>query len=130
MRDDQQLLQCRPALPLPAKQSTEEEQFQNQTLRPILKMQHPLLVRLFAAEIRRRKNVFFALSPADQLVWISDAVSGNPRFRSLLLGTVIGHFTLEELCVFERNESEYMRRMTNLIIQRLQSVDLEEFRKM
>jgi hypothetical protein len=129
MRDDQQLLQCRPVIQLPATPSSGEEQFQNETLRPILKMQHPLLVRLFAAEIRRRKNVFFALSPADQLVWIADAVRANPRFRSLLLGTVIGHFTLDELFRFERNESEYLRRIVSLIIQRLQSVDLEEFRK-
>ena len=58
MRDEQQLLQLRPDLQLTPHPSKPDEQFQNQTLRPILKLQHPLLVKLFEtaheAECSRR----------------------------------------------------------------------------
>jgi len=125
MRDEQQLLQLRPDLQLPANQSKPEEAFQNQTLRPILKMQHPLLVHLFSTHIQKRKNVFFKLPKPARLEWITDAVRADQRFRNLLVGTVIGHFTIEELRIFESNEAEFLRRLTKLIIQRLQSEDFE-----
>ena len=125
MRDEHQLLQLRPDLQLPASQSKPEEVFQNQTLRPILKMQHPLLIHLFNAHIQKRKNVFFKLAKPARLEWITDAVRADQRFRNLLFGTVIGHFTIDELRTFESNEAEFLRRLTKLIIQRLQSEDFE-----
>ena len=39
-----------------------EERFQNETLRPILKLQNPLLVAVFLAYIEMRKGVFYGLS--------------------------------------------------------------------
>jgi hypothetical protein len=126
MRDEQLLRQLRPDLQLPLQSSKPDECFQNQTLRPILKMQHALLVQLFATHIRKRKNVFFKLSAPAQMEWITNAVRADQRFRNLLVGTVVGHFSLDELAVFEANEAECLRRLVNLIIQRLQSVDFEE----
>ncbi len=129
MRDEQQLLQLRPDLQLPIQTSKPEEQFQNKTLRPILKLQHELLVQLFVSEIQKRKNVFFQLAPPARLEWISNALRSDPRLRNRLAGTVIGHFTLEEVQTYEANEAEYSRRLVNMIIQRLQSVDFEGERK-
>ena len=88
-------------------------------------MQHPLLVHLFSTHIQKRKNVFFKLPKPARLEWITDAVRADQRFRNLLVGTVIGHFTIEELRIFESNEAEFLRRLTKLIIQRLQSEDFE-----
>ena len=39
-----------------------EERFQNETLRPILKLQNPLLIEVFYNYIEKRKGVFFELS--------------------------------------------------------------------
>lgn len=125
MRNEKKLLQLRPELQLPEHPSGSEEQFQNQTLRPILKMQHALLAEMFATHIRRRKNAYFQMAPAARLEWISNAVRADQRFRNLLVGTVVGHFTLAELQTFEAHEAECARRLVNMIIQRLQSVDFE-----
>jgi len=38
-----------------------EERFQNATLRPILKLQNPLLVAVFHNYIQKRKGVFYDL---------------------------------------------------------------------
>ncbi|MCC6463597.1 MAG: glyoxalase [Saprospiraceae bacterium] len=125
MRNEQALLQLRPDLNLPTNTSGPEEIFQNQTLRPILKMQHALLVQLLASHIRKHKSAFFQLPETARLDWISNVVRADLRFRNLLVGTVLGHFTLEELHSFEAHEAECLRRLIQLIIQRLQSVEVE-----
>jgi len=125
MRDEQKLLQLRPELQLPSLPSGVEEQFQNQTLRPILKMQHPLLARLMLAQIQRYKGTFFQLSKPNRLEWIANTMRDDARLRHLLAGTIVGHFTMDEWSVFEANEAECMRRLMQLMVQRLQSVDFE-----
>ena len=123
---DQQLLALRPDLSLNIAQSTPEEAFQNQTLRPILKMQHPLLAGLFTAYIHKRKDAYFLLSKSARLAWIAHSVRTDLRFRNLLVGTVIGHFTEKELAEYLANEPENMRRIVGLLVQRLQSVGFEK----
>jgi hypothetical protein len=125
MRDEQKLLQLRPDLQLSTLQSSVEEHFQNQTLRPILKMQHPLLARLMFAQILKYKSAFFKLSKPDRLEWIAHTLREDARLRHLLAGTIIGHFTLDELKSFEANEAECMRRLMQMMVQRLQSVDFD-----
>ena len=41
---------------------SQEEQFQNNTLRPIAKLQNDLLVAVFRNYVRKHKNVFYDLS--------------------------------------------------------------------
>ena len=125
MRDEQKLLQLRPELQLPTLQSGVEEQFQNQTLRPILKMQHLLLASLMLTQIQRYKGTFFQLSKPDRLEWIANTLREDARLRHLLAGTIIGHFTMDELEIFEANEAECMRRLMQMMVQRLQSVDFD-----
>lgn len=122
---DQQLLTIRPDLSLDTTQSTPEEAFQNQTLRPILKMQHPLLAGLFNAYIHKRKDAYFLLSKSARLAWIAHSVRTDLRFRNLLVGAVIGHFTEKELAEYLANEPENMRRIVGLLVQRLQSVNFQ-----
>ncbi len=120
---DQQLLAIRPDLSLDITQSTPEETFQNQTLRPILKMQHSLLTGLFMAYIHKRKDAYFLLSKAARVAWIAHSVRTDLKFRNILVGAIIGHFTTKELSEYLANEPENMRRIVGLLVQRLQSVN-------
>ena len=118
-----QLIQSiRPDLDLDSSQSTPAEQFQNQTLRPILKFQHELLVAAFRAYIDKRHGVFFQLSAKDRVEWIKHSVQKDQSLRNTLTGMVLGHFTLEEWATFHKNEAEHSRRLIQMLIQRLQSV--------
>ena len=101
------------------------ERFQNQSLRPILKFQNDLLVDLFRQYIKKRKNKYLELIPEKRKEYIAQHIRQDLKFKNLLLGTIIGQFTLEELKVFQLEEKELIRRTTNLIIQRLQSQALE-----
>lgn len=123
-----QLIQSiRPDLDLDSSQSTPAEQFQNQTLRPILKFQHELLVAAFHAYIEKRHGVFFQLSAKDRVEWIKHSVQKDQSLRNTLTGMVLGHFTLEEWAIFQVNEAEHSRRLIQMLIQRLQSA-LESFK--
>ena len=118
---NQELLSIRPNLSLPTIETGMIEQFQNTTLRPILKYQHDLLILLFKNYIIKRKNAYAKLTPLQKLDYIQQAVKIDVAFKNRLAGLVIGHFTDEELNTFFENETEVLSRLTDLIVQRLQS---------
>jgi hypothetical protein len=123
---DKKIIELRPELPNVTLPTIEDnnpilsiEGFQNQTLRPILKLQHDLLVAIFKHNISVRKNVFFNLPEKSRSEYISHTLRSDLKFKNRLIGVTIGHFTLEEYSFFENNEAELTRRMTDLLIQRL-----------
>lgn len=120
MRDDQ-LIALRPTLALDNAQATDIERFQNETLRPILKLQHDLIILCFKQYIILRKNEYANLSKLQRPVYIEQVIKQDIKFRNKLLGCLIGLFTLSEMTFFYQHESELTRRATQLIIQRLQS---------
>lgn len=97
------------------------EAFQNATLRPILKLQHELLVSLYRHFLSKRKVAFHNLSRQRQLDWIAESLSTDNRLRGIILGMVIGHFTAEELTIYLQQETELRKRIMHLATQRLQS---------
>jgi hypothetical protein len=122
---EENLIALRPILPIETAESNEIEQFQNATLRPILKFQHDLFVALFRNYIEKRKNTFIDLSKGQRLAYISASIKDDLKFKNRLLGVAIGHFTLSEFAIFSENEAELTRRFAALLIQRLQSAVLE-----
>ena len=95
------------------------EQFQNATLRPIIKMQNHLLVVVFKNYISKRKNVFFDLSLPKQLSYIENAIQKDMKFRNSLKGMVIGQFTVEEYEIYIKDSSALNKRMMNIVKERL-----------
>ncbi|MUU77135.1 glyoxalase [Winogradskyella endarachnes] len=96
-----------------------EEAFQNKTLRPIIKLQHDLIIAVFKNYIRKHKNVFYSLSLEDQLKYISNAIQKDIKFRNSLKGMVIGQFTVDEYELYIKNSSALNKRLTNIIKERL-----------
>ena len=125
---DKDLKDIRPAIPTitEVNVTTVMEQFQNKTLRPILKFQNQLLLKSFQQYIIKRKNKFHQLPPIQKLEYIQKNIRNDLKFRNLLTGIIIGHFTLEEFDIYQNNESELSRRITSLLIQRLQD-QVDEF---
>lgn len=105
--------------------TSDAEKFQNRTLRPILKLQHELLIDLFKNYIEKRKGIFHKMREEEKLKYTENSIRKDLKFKNLLLGIIIGHFTAEETVLFFKADNENSRRMTNLIIQRLQSQVLE-----
>ena len=96
-----------------------DERFQNQTLRPVIKLQNELLVEAFKNYINKHKRVFYDLSLEKKLEYIEHAIQKDIKFRNSLKGVVIGQFTLEEYKTYIQNSSALNKRMMNMVIERL-----------
>lgn len=101
--------------------SSAEEKFQNETLRPILKIQNDLFVAVFINYAVKQKNVFFALTPEKKMNYIENVIHRDIKFRNSLKGIVLGLFTISEYNEYIQNSSNLNKRMMNLLIERLQS---------
>ncbi|MDP5028550.1 MAG: glyoxalase [Flavobacterium sp.] len=101
--------------------SSIEEKFQNQTLRPILKFQNDLFIEVFKNYATKQKGVFFTMSPEKKLIYIENAIQRDIKFRNSLKGIVIGMFTISEYKDYIQNSSNINKRMMNLLIERLKS---------
>ncbi len=119
----QNLLQIRPQI-LSAKVNHSmsfDEQFQNRTLRPIIKLQNQLLVAAFQNYITKHKNQYYELCLEKQLGYIENAIQKDIKFRNSLKGMIIGQFTVEEYGTYIKNSSALNKRMMNTVIERLKS---------
>ena len=115
------IIKIRPVLNLKkSSQITDEESFQNYTLRPIIKLQSPVLIETYRNYIIKHKNVFYELSNEKKLDYIENSINKNQKFRNLLKGMIIGLFTIEEYHIYKKNSSSLNKRMMNIILKRLQ----------
>jgi hypothetical protein len=114
------LRKVRPELNLPKLENMSvEEVFQNQTLRPILKMQHDILLGLCF-------DFFSAFNPSwkDNDVeklksFVEQQLSNNKNLRNQIIGMVIGQFTTEELCSYLELKKELNKRIVQMSSQRI-----------
>ncbi len=95
----QNLLAIRPQIPSAKVNDTmsTEEQFQNVTLRPVLKLQNFLLIAAFKNYIAKHKNAFYELSVEKRMMYIENAVQKDIKFRNALKGMLIGQFTVQSM---------------------------------
>ncbi|TDE15431.1 glyoxalase [Dyadobacter psychrotolerans] len=115
-----QLLALRPQI-LTGQTQTPIEEFQNKSLRPILKLQNDLLIKAFRQYIEKHKSRFDKLNTSEKNDFVIRALRQDHQFRHFLRGVVVGHFTDEEWLFFELNENEVNKRTMKLVEQRLLS---------
>jgi hypothetical protein len=114
------ILTLRPALNLEIEHSNEQEKLQNNTLRPILKLQNDLLLQCFQSYCIQRKCNFEMLDETRQRDFIEESLRKDQRFKQLLIGLIIGLFTVEEYNEYAKNDKEYNRRIITMTTKRLQ----------
>lgn len=102
-------------------QSSAEEIFQNQTLRPILKLQNDLLVQVFINYAIKQKGDFFGFNPEKKAAYIENAIQRDMKFRNSLKGIVIGLFSLIEYQEYIQNSSNLNKRMMTMLVERLKN---------
>ena len=112
----------RPQLDLPALEATTpEEQFQNQILRPILKLQNELYLALFAAYALRQHQDFPKATPAQKRNFVTDSLQKDAALKNTFIGITIGMLTPQELEVYLQHSRNYNRRITTMIAERIVS---------
>lgn len=102
-------------------QSSSEEKFQNEVLRPILKLQNDLLIASFINYISKYKSDFYTQTVDKKLATIENAVQKDIKFRNALKGMIVGLFSIEEYSEYIKNSSSLNKRMMGMLIERLKS---------
>ncbi len=100
---------------------TIDEQFQNKTIRPIVKLQNDLFIEVFKNYIRKRKNTFYNLTLEKKLLYIENTIHKDMKLRNSLKGMIIGQFTVDEYLIYIKNSSALNKRMMGIVKDRLQN---------
>lgn len=101
--------------------TTKIESFQNETLRPIIKLQHSILIALFQNSISKSKGIFNDLKDPAKKEFITNEIRKNIPLRNQIIGLVIGLCTKEEFENYTELRPGVDKRIINMCIERLQN---------
>ncbi len=115
-------IDLRESLNIPNSETTTPiEIFQNQTLRPILKLQNDLYLLLYTNYAFRQKPDFNSLSVSKRQMFIEQSLQKDTVLKNTFIGMMIGMFTLEELEIYNSESKEFNKRIITMLIERLKS---------
>jgi hypothetical protein len=97
------------------------EQFQNDKLRPILKLQHEILLALFHSSLSRDKVLFVELKADEKRSKLDQLFQKDLSFKNQSIGAVIGMLTVDEYTVYTKDTSAHNRRIITMLKQRIMS---------
>ncbi len=97
------------------------EQFQNDKLRPILKLQHEIVLALFQSNLFRNKVLFAELKVEEKRSKLDQLFQKDLSFKNQSIGAVIGMLTLDEYTVYTKDTSAHNRRIITMLKQRIMS---------
>ncbi len=120
---DQLKIELRPTIPtiVNTLQSSSEETFQNEKLRPIIKLQHDLIISHFEYNLKQNCVKIDQLNKEQMKELIVKILKGNGRLQTELRGLVTALFTVEEYCQYLQSLSPINRRINNMVQQRIES---------
>ena len=120
MERTRKLTDLRPLLNLDKQTSqSEQERFQNDTIRPIIKFQHELITSLVTNHKFYAKSTLNTNTKDEYRAAWKAFLNGQKELRHQLIGLVIGLITLTEFNQYQLNSSEYQRRIIQIIVQRI-----------
>jgi hypothetical protein len=109
-------------------QSSSDEVFQNEVLRPILKLQNDLFIASFRNYVSKNKIDFYTNTVEKKMAIMENAIQKDIKFRNALKGMIMGLFTTDEYDQYIKNSSSLNKRMMGMLVERLKSqVQLFEF---
>jgi len=102
-------------------ETSSEEYLQNQILRPILKLQNDLFIEIFKNYILKSKANFESFTIDKKMQFIENSIQNDMKFRSLLIGIVVGLFTIDDYILYSQNASALNKRIATMLIERMKS---------
>ena len=101
------------------KANSEEEIFQNETLRPILKLQHELIITLAQEFLKSRNVTWEKVKEKDPFQWLNINIKRDIPFKNQLIGMVLGQFSKNELDEYLTFQKEMNKRIINMMTERI-----------
>ena len=115
----QQIKNILPTILSDNEKSSENEIFQNKTLRPILKFQNEICILYFEQFIIESKIEFIKLKYNHKITKINDLFKTNIQFKQFYLGLIVAYFTISEFQFYILNKKEINKRIISMLIERL-----------
>lgn len=113
-----QLIELRPDIVIDEDRiSLDQESFQNEALRPILKLQNEIILQYVEAKII---DVKFPIDVKEKLLFIENIIRKDAVLRNQLIGCVVGLLTTHEFSYYLQNSSSLNKRIAQLLIKRIQ----------
>ena len=104
-----------------SEQSSSDELFQNEVLRPILKLQNDLVLAVFMNYLAKNKMALKNQTPEKKETTIENALQKDIKLQNIFKGMIIGLFTTDEYAVYLKNSSGLNKRMMGMLMERLKS---------
>ncbi|WP_294205883.1 glyoxalase [uncultured Chryseobacterium sp.] len=101
--------------------STPAERFQNQVLRPVLKLQNDLYISLFSNYASRQAPAFSSLTTEKKHLLIEQSLQKDTVLKNTLIGISIGMLTGEELETYISDSKTFNKRILAMITERIKS---------
>lgn len=96
-----------------------EESFQNNTLRPIIKMKHDLFISYLNNYLNAKNNPLNGISREKQIDYLESVFQQDMNLKSELRGVILGQLTSDEFEQYSKMKSEVNKRMINIIKKRI-----------
>ncbi|MCD8435514.1 glyoxalase [Tenacibaculum dicentrarchi] len=120
---DNNKISIRPVLNLSSEIPVED--FQNKTIRPILKLQHELLLQFFIFFCKNQKVDIVHIEKEKFNKAVNSITKKNINLKNQFLGLIIGQFTVGEFEFYKDNNTDINKRILMMIGQRIKDSQLE-----
>ena len=97
----------------------EEELFQNMVLRPVIKMQHDVLILRVQSHFLSKKVVFHIMDKKKRVNAIESAFQNDNPFKKEIQGMILGQLTIEEFRTYLKSERSMNKRIIQMVRNRM-----------
>lgn len=98
---------------------SDNESFQNDVLRPILKFQNEIIILYFNHFLIESKIDFQKLKHSHKITKVHDLFKTNIQFKQFSLGLIVGYFSSVEFEYYVENKKEINKRIIAMLIERI-----------
>ena len=112
---------CRPKLPpsISEGELKEEELFQNMVLRPVIKMQHQILILRVKDYFLSKKVLFNSLDQINKEKWIRNAFQKDAMLKKEIQGFILGQLNVKEFKEYLKNQKSINKRIVQMVQNRM-----------
>lgn len=103
----------------------EEELFQNMVLRPVIKMQHDILILRVQSHFLSKKVVFHMLDKKKRINAIESAFQNDNQFKKEIQGMILGQLNTDEFQSYLKSERSINKRIIQMVRNRMLDSILE-----
>lgn len=101
--------------------SSETELFQNNVLRPVLKLQNDIFIQIFRDYAMRKMSDFTSLKNEQKINFTKQSLQKDIALKNTFIGMTIGMLTPEEITVYISDSKSFNKRIITMLSERIKS---------